>query len=143
MKNCIYPNGVYIYANGVLHIPETYNGTTGKIIVIMGSDAFEVSPEQIENATWGEAMNFAKLKGGNLPSKLQRIIMWEYNDQVQIALEKIGGTQLGEDWEWLCEEYSFYAWYFNGYNGYMSSHYKYNKSTGRPIFNFSLDTLAN
>ena len=143
MKNCIYPNGVYIYANGALHIPETYNGTTGKVIIVMGSDAFEVSPEQIENATWGEAMNFAKLKGGNLPNRLQRIIMWEYSDQVQIALEKIGGTQLGEDWEWLCEEYSFYAWSFYGYDGDMYSYYKLNTSTGRPILNFSLDTLAN
>ena len=143
MKNTIYENGVYIYANGTLHTPESYEGTTGKVIIVMGSDAFEVSPEQIENVTWEKAMDFAKSKGGNLPNRVQRMIMWEYNDQVQIALEKIGGTQLGEDWEWLCEEYSSYhAWGFHGSRGSMTYNGKSRTCTGRPLLDFQFNELA-
>ena len=147
MKNTIYENGVYIYANGTLHTPESYEGTTGKVVVVMGSDAFEVSPEQVKNVTWEKAMEFAKSKGGNLPNRWQRMTMWNYRESLNMALLKIGGAQLGEvgdDWEWLCEEYSSnYAWYFTGPYGYMYHYTKRTTYTGRPIFNFSLDTLAN
>lgn len=143
MKNTIYENGVYIYANGALHAPESFEGTTGKVIIIMGSDAFEISPEQIEHATWQEAMEFASSKGGNLPDRLQRMIMWGYRNQVQMALEKIGGTQLGKGWDWLCEEYSSYtAWRFHGLSGYLYCNYKKTTYTGRPLLAFQLDELV-
>lgn len=144
MKNTIYENGVYIYANGTLHTPESYEGTTGKVIIVMGSDAFEVSPEQVENVTWEKAVEFAKSKGGNLPNRVQRMIMWNYRESLNMALLKIGGTPLCEGWEWLCEESSTHsAWLFGGLIGAMIHCTKLNTSTGRPIFNFSLDTLAN
>ena len=144
MKNTIYENGVYIYANGTLHTPESYEGTTGKVIIVMGSDAFEVSPEQIENVTWEKAMDFAKSKGGNLPNRWQRMTMWNYRESLNMALLKIGGTQLCKGWEWLCEEdSSLNAWYFYGINGVMYTNRKYYALPGRPILNFSLDTLAN
>ena len=143
MKNTIYENGVYIYAERKLYKPEEFTGGEGKVIIVMGSDAFEVSPEQVKNVTWEKAMDFAKSKGGNLPNRWQRMTMWEYRDQVQIALEKIGGTQLGEDWEWLCEEYSSYhAWLFYGYIGTMHYYTKYNTSTGRLILDFQFNELA-
>ena len=143
MKNSIYENGVYIYADRKLYKPEEFSGKEGKVVVVFGSDAFEVSPEQIENATWQEAMEFAKSKGGNLPDRMQRMIMWKYNEKIQMALEKIGGTQLGEDLEWLCEELSsHYAWIFNGYYGYVVNNGKYYTYTGRPLLDFQFDELV-
>lgn len=143
MKNTIYENGVYIYANGTLHTPESYEGTTGKVIIVMGSDAFEVSPEQIENVTWEKAMDFAKSQGGNLPNRWQRMTMWNYRESLNMALLKIGGTPLCEDWEWLCEEFSFYvAWHFNGNYGSMYGSNKINTYTGRPLLDFQFNELA-
>lgn len=143
MKNSLYENGVYIYANKKLHKPEEFSGEEGRVVIVIGSDAFEVCKEQIKNATWEEAMEFASSRGGNLPTKLQRIIMHEYHDDINKAIKKIGGTQLCESWEWLCEEYSFlYAWYFNGLNGSMSTNDKFNTCTGRPLLAFQLDELV-
>ena len=143
MKNTIYKNGVYIYANGTLHTPESYEGTTGKVVVIMGSDAFEVSPEQIENVTWMGAMKFAKSKGGFLPNRLQRMIMWNYSESLNTALLKIGGTPLCEGWEWLCEESSpLDAWYFYGINGVMYTNRKYYALPGRPLLGFQFNELS-
>ena len=143
MKNTIYENGVYIYANGTLHTPESYEGTTGKVIIVMGSDAFEVSPEQVKNVTWEKAMDFAKSKGGNLPNRVQRMIMWNYRESLNTALLKIGGTQLCKGWEWLCEEYSsFRAWFFYGGDGFMTDHTKTNSYSGRPLLDFQFNELA-
>ena len=144
MKNTIYENGVYIYANGTLHTPESYEGTTGKVIIVMGSDAFEVSPEQIENVIWEEAMKFAKSKGGNLPNRVQRMIMWNYRESLNMALLKIGGTLLLENsWEWLCEEYSSYsAWSFYGGRGSLTYYTKSYQYTGRPLLDFQFNELA-
>ena len=143
MKNTIYKNGVYIYANGTLHTPESYEGTTGKVIIVMGSDAFEVSPEQIEDTTWEEAMEFAKSKGGNLPNRWQRMTMWNYRESLNMALLKIGGTPLCEGWEWLCEEYSsISAWIFSCYFGNMISIGKHITYTGRPLLGFQFNELA-
>ena len=143
MKNTIYENGVYIYANGTLHTPESYEGTTGKVIIVMGSDAFEVSPEQVKNVTWMGAMKFAKSKGGNLPNRVQRMIMWNYRESLNMALLKIGGTPLCEGWEWLCEESSpDNAWYFHGSTGYMFSNFKLIAFSGRPLLDFQFNELA-
>ena len=143
MKNTIYENGVYIYAERKLYKPEEFTGGEGKVIIVMGSDAFEVSPEQIENVIWEEAMKFAKSKGGNLPNRWQRMTMWNYRESLNMALLKIGGTQLCEGWEWLCEEYSsIRAWFFYGGDGFMTDHTKTNSYSGRPLLDFQFNELA-
>jgi len=143
MKNTIYKNGVYIYAERKLYKPEEFAGEEGKLVIVMGSDAFEVSPEQIENATWQEAMDFAKSQGGNLPNRWQRMTMWNYRESLNMALLKIGGTQLCEGWEWLCEEYSTHsAWAFYGSNGDAYGYVKRNTCPGRPLLGFQFNELA-
>lgn len=144
MKNCIYENGVYIYAKGVLHTPEAYKGP-GKVVVVFGSEAFEISPKQIDDASWDQAIAFAKEKGGNLPNRLQRLIMREYHKKIQEALTKTGGSPLSEGGiEWLCEEYnSYYSWYYIGYIGFMYYYRKYYSYSGRPLLAFSFDQLDN
>lgn len=144
MKNCIYENGVYIYAKGVLHTPEAYKGP-GKVVVVFGSEAFEISPKQIDDATWDQAMAFAQEKGGNLPNRLQRLIMREYHKKIQEALTKTGGSPLSEGGlEWLCEEYySSYSWCYIGYYGGMTNILKYGSCSGRPLLAFSFDQLDN
>lgn len=144
MKNTIYENGVYIYAERKLYKPEEFTGGEGKVIIVMGSDAFEVSPEQVKNVTWMGAMKFAKSKGGNLPDRVQRMLMRKFQAQIQLALEKIGGTLLLENsWEWLCEEYSSYsAWSFYGGHGGMCYYGKYCSCSGRPLLDFQFNELA-
>lgn len=144
MKNCIYENGVYIYAKGVLHTPEAYKGP-GKVVVVFGSEAFEILPKQIDDATWDQAMAFAQEKGGNLPNRLQRLIMREYHKKIQEALTKTGGSPLSEGGlEWLCEEYnSRTSWCYNGYFGGMYYYFKYTSYSGRPLLAFSFDQLDN
>lgn len=144
MKNCIYENGVYIYAKGVLHTPEAYKGP-GKVVVVFGSEAFEISPKQIDDATWDQAMAFAQEKGGNLPNRLQRLIMREYHKKIQEALTKTGGSPLSEGGlEWLCEEYnSGSSWYYLGGNGTMPISNKCGSYSGRPLLAFSFDQLDN
>lgn len=143
MKNCIYENGVYIYAKGVLHTPDAYKGP-GKVVVVFGSEAFEISPKQIDDATWDQAMAFAQEKGGNLPNRLQRQIMREYHKKIQEALKNTGGSPLSEGGiEWLCEKYnSSSSWFYYGSYGTMYRYNKYGSFSGRPLLAFQLDELV-
>lgn len=143
MKNCIYENGVYIYAKGVLHTPDAYKGP-GKVVVVFGSEAFEISPKQIDDATWDQAMAFAQEKGGNLPNRLQRLIMREYHKKIQEALKNTGGSPLSEDGlEWLCEKYnSSSSWFYYGNYGFMNHYLNCYNFSGRPLLAFQLDELV-
>jgi hypothetical protein len=133
------PDGVYIHdlKKELLYRSLKWHGEDGYVVVLHGNDAFGICRSQIELATWQEALDFAAKQGGNLPTKLQRLIMEQYAPFINHALGLTGGLPLNsgiDDKEWLCQPFfdAENSWYYQslGCIGYCHDSKRF---SGRPV----------
>ena len=96
---------------------ETYIGAIGD----KNGDVYHLIllPGDNDDASWHDAMNWAKSVGGDLPNRIEQAMLYAYH---QKAFER--------DWYWSCEQPaadSDYAWsqdFVNGYQLYSSFTYE-------------------
>lgn len=81
-----------------------------------------------------------ELKDGEwLPSIGELAMIVLFKDEVNKALEYVGGDEFLSDYYWSSTEYNaYYAWYINFSNANLSSYYKANIFRCRPVAAFEL-----
>lgn len=147
MKNSIYENGVYIYADGKLYKPSDFPIETvksGEVVLIIGSEGFVISKKYSEPMSWSNAKEYCKAHGCMIPPVWLRAVMSRFNDEINTAMDMVYGEKIGGEIEWLTEYSSNISWGYNswGYNsfGYMNFNNTRNSYSVRPVseFNFNL-----
>lgn len=110
----------------------------GKAVGIMVEtldERFALELHPIDNGkeyTWPDAMERLKELGKDGFNEKQGKIIAVYHEEIDAALEEVGGDKLG--YEWAVGEYNGYcAWFYYPTYGALGYSYKYGSSQVRPL----------
>lgn len=134
-------NGVYLLIGKELKKVKEYNNESdAKVVVVYEGTGVLVSPKNLGEAEYDEAVKIAEANGVKLGNTPDWAIVGLYLRDVNYALKLLGHDVVKEEY-WTGNEFtSNNAWVY-GSNGGLYLSYKYFSFYVRPLSSFPLDTL--
>ena len=134
-------NGVYLLiGNRLRQVREYNNESDAKVTVVYQGTAMVISPKNLGEAQYDDAMKIAEANGAKLGNKPDWAIVDLLLDEVNEALELLGHDIINGSY-WTCNKFTrSIAWNYSSHGGL----YTLNKSYSiyvRPLLSFPLDAL--
>ena len=126
-------NGIFIaLEDGRIVSPELYTDGAAKGVLLRTKySSVIIAKEDLPEMTWDEAIKH------NPFDRHEAIEIYNNKEQINKALELIGGQPIKDEWYWTRDEYSTGgAWFYNGTLGLLNSGGKYGSYSVRPVTAF-------
>lgn len=134
-------NGVYLLiGNELKKVKEYNNEADAKVVVVYEGTGVLISPKNLGEAQYDDAMKIAEANGVKLGNKPDWAIVDSQLKEANEALKLLGHDIINGEYWAITEHANYFAWVYTSY-GYLLNPNKYNRGYVRPLSSFSLDAL--
>ena len=134
-------NGVYLLiGNRLRQVREYNNESDAKVTVVYQGTAVVISPKNLGEAQYDDAIKIAEANGVKLGNKPDWVIVDSQLEKANEALKLLEHDIINGEYWAITKHANYFAWFYTSY-GYLLNPNKYNRGYVRSLSSFSLDAL--